>query len=105
MGGEGGTECAAPGGGRGETTDFIYSRLFLLTFLGSESLFLVLLMGETSDIYRLNFICVSVEHLGHSFPEQLALDIACLIACTNVYFCFLFYSFGGNRGDWEQCVK
>ncbi|KAB0387372.1 hypothetical protein FD755_002328 [Muntiacus reevesi] len=25
----------------------------------------------TSDIYRLNFICVSVKHLGHSLSEQL----------------------------------
>lgn len=48
-------------------------------------------MGETSDIYRLNFICVSVKHLGHSLSKQLLLDIAFLIDCTNVdFFSFPF---------------
>lgn len=47
-------------------------------------------MDETSDIYRPNFICVSVKHLGHSLSEQLPLDIAFLTDCTNVCVCFSF---------------
>lgn len=51
-------------------------------------------MGEISDIYRLNFICVSVKHLGHSLSEQLLLDIAFLIAPVCI---FLFFSFLEGR--------
>lgn len=56
-------------------------------------------MGEISDIYRLNFICVSVKHLGHSLSEQLLLDIAFLIAPV----CIFLFLFGG--ADWEECIK
>lgn len=88
-------------------TDFIFHAPLCLPSwdLNLGFLLLLLLMGDTSDIYRLNFICVSVKHLAHSLSEQLALDIACLIDCTNVYFCFLFYFFGSRRGDSEQCIK
>ena len=68
-GGGGRGVCAVSGGAWGETTDIIFHAcFFLLAFLGSESrfFFFFFLTCETSDIYRLNFICVSVRHLGHS---------------------------------------
>lgn len=49
-------------GGQGETTDFIFQAFsFLLAFLDLNHDFF--LMGETSDIYLLNFICVSVKQV------------------------------------------
>lgn len=39
--------------------------------LNLDFFFFFFLTCETSDIYRLNFICVSVKHLGHSLSEQL----------------------------------
>lgn len=88
-------------------TDVIFHSSFCLPSwdLNLEFFLLLLLMGETSDIYRLNFICVSVKHLAHSPSEQLALDIACFIDGTSVYFCFFFYFFGSRRGDSEECIK
>lgn len=63
--------CAVSGGAWGETTDFIFHACFCLPSWVLNLDFFFFGTCETSDIYHLNFICVSVRHLGHSLSEQL----------------------------------
>lgn len=49
-------------------------------------------MGETSDIFRLNFICVSVKQVIHGLSEQLPLDTTFLIDLHQCAFFPLFLS-------------
>lgn len=66
----GGGECAMSSPGSGEPLMAFFTPVSLCFTPWDLRLdFIIFLMGETSDIYRLNFMCVSAKHLGHSLSE------------------------------------